>query len=232
MNSHSPQNVSQVIRKIKSLLEGEFRDICVEGEVTSIYQSTSGHWYFTLSDQNASIDGALFQGQAYRNPLIKDINIGDKIICHGSLGVYSKKGSFQIIANKIFTSGKGSLQAQLDKMKKKLSKEGLFDLETKKKIPSFPRRIGVVTSLQGAALQDFINIYQRRAVWVDILVSPALVQGEEAPSSLRQALGNLIRYSLDADKTKQIDAIVLTRGGGSLEDLWAFNDEGLAWDIF
>ena len=232
MDSHSSQKVSQLVKKIKTLLEGEFRHICVEGEVTSIYQATSGHWYFTLSDENSSINGALFRGEAYNNPLIKKLVNGDKVICYGSIGVYSKKGSFQIIANKIVAHGKGDLQAQLEQIKKNLAKEGLFDLENKKNIPPFSRRIGIVTSLKGAALQDFINIYQRRACWVDLLVSPSLVQGEDAPQSLRKALANLISYSIKAKEHEKLDAIVLTRGGGSLEDLWAFNDEGLAWDIF
>ena len=232
MEEKTPQKVSQIIKSIKSLLEGEFRHICVEGEITSVYQAASGHWYFTLSDENSSINAALFRGEAFNNPIIKKLVNGDKIVCYGSLGVYSKKGTFQIIANKILSSGKGDLQARLEQIKKKLAKEGLFDMANKKKIPLFPRRIGIVTSLQGAALQDFINIYQRRACWVDLLVSPALVQGEGAPPSLQTALGNLISYSLKSEESQKIDVIVLTRGGGSLEDLWPFNDEGLAWDIF
>ena len=232
METDSPLKVSQIVRKIKNLLEGEFRHACVEGEITNISRAASGHWYFTLSDESSSINAALFRGEASRNPLIQKLSNGDQIVCYGSLGVYSKRGTFQIIANKILSAGKGDLQERLEQIKKKLGEEGLFDLENKKKIPSFPRRIGVVTSPQGAALQDFINIYRRRACWMDILLSPALVQGESAPASIREALGNLISYSLKADEGKTLDVIVLTRGGGSLEDLWAFNDEGLAWDVF
>ena len=232
MNSDSLQKVSQIVRRIKNLLEGEFRHISVVGEITSIYQATSGHWYFTLSDENSSINAVLFKREAYNNPLVKKLCEGDKVICHGSIGVYSKKGSFQIIANKILSGGKGDLRARLEQIKKNLAKEGLFNLENKKSVPPFPRRVGVVTSPKGAALQDFVNIYYRRSYWADLLVSPALVQGEEAPHSLRKALNNLISYSLQAEESKKLDVIVLTRGGGSLEDLWAFNDEGLAWDIF
>ena len=232
MNTNSPQKVSQIVKKIKDLLEGEFRHICVEGEITSIYQAASGHWYFTLSDEHSSVNAALFRGEAFSNPIIKKLNNGDKIICYGSLGVYSKRGTFQIVANKILSHGKGNLQDRLQQIKLNLAKEGLFDLENKKRIPLFPRRVGIVTSLQGAALQDFINIYCRRACWINLLVSPALVQGEDAPLSLQKALGNLIGYSLKAKECDKLDVIVLTRGGGNLEDLWAFNDEGLAWDIF
>ena len=232
MNEHSPQKVSEIVRKIKGLLEGQFRRICVHGEVTSVYRAASGHWYFTLSDENSSINGALFRGDVFKNPLIEKLSNGDEVICYGSLGVYSKKGTFQIIADRIVAAGKGDLQAHLERIKKKLAEEGLFDLENKKKIPPLSRRVGIVTSLQGAALQDFINIYRRRACWVNLLIAPALVQGEEAPGSIRQALGNLISYSLKAPEREKLDVIVLTRGGGSLEDLWAFNDEGLAWDIF
>ena len=232
IQEHSPENVSEIVRKIKGLLEGEFQHICVMGEITNISRAASGHWYFSLSDEDSSISAALFRREAVKNSIVEQLSNGDKIICYGSLGVYSKRGTFQIIVDRIFSDGKGDLQARLEEMKKRLASEGLFDLESKKKIPSFPRRIGIITSLQGAALQDFINIYCRRACWVDLLVAPALVQGEGAPTSLRRAYGALISYSLKATEENKLDVLVLTRGGGSLEDLWAFNDEALAWDIF
>ena len=224
--------VRQIVHQIKGLLEGEFHRISVEGELSNVSRSGAGHWYFTLSDREASLQGALFRGDAAKNPLIKELSDGDKVICHGHISVYSKRGTFQLITQNLARAGKGDFVARLEALKKKLTKEGLFDLEKKKPIPSLPRRVGIITSPSGAALQDFLNIYRRRGYWMDIVLAPAPVQGDQAPEGLRQALYNLIKYSRDAPEAKKIDVIVLTRGGGSLEDLWPFNDEPLAWDIF
>lgn len=224
--------VTEVVTRIKNLLEGEFRALSLTGEISNLSHSSSGHWYFTLSDKNSAISVALFKADAFRNPLIKQLKDGDKIICSGSVGVYSKRGTFQIIAKRISPAGKGDLKAEFEKLKKKLAGDGLFDLERKRPIPELPRRIGVITAKSSAALQDFLSIMDRRCHWHDILISDALVQGDQAPESIRKSLFNLIKYSLEAPEEKKLDVILLTRGGGSMEDLWAFNDEALAWDIF
>jgi exodeoxyribonuclease VII large subunit len=227
-----PKNVSQIVGEIKHLLETEFKDVYMEGEVTNLSLSSSGHWYFTLSDKDSSMSAALFKMDAFRNPQIKTIKDGAKVVITGDINVYPKRGTFQVIVKKIVPIGVGDLKEQFEKLKIKLRAEGLFDLEHKKSIPELPKRVAIITALRGAALQDFLNIYKRRSLWMDVLVVPALVQGDDAPRALRLALHNTIKFSLEASTDKKIDVIVLARGGGSLEDLWAFNDEGLAFDIF
>lgn len=226
------KNVSQVIGEIKHLLETEFSSVSIQGEVTNLSLSSSGHWYFTLSDKDASMSAALFKMDALRNPLIKNMKDGDKIVVVGDINVYPKRGTFQIIVKKIVPIGVGDLKEQFEKLKRRLASEGLFDLDKKKAIPPLPKRVAIITAQRGAALQDFINIYKRRSIWMDLLVAPAVVQGDDAPRSIRAALHNIIKFSMEAPPEKKIDIIVVARGGGSLEDLWAFNDEGLAWDLF
>ncbi|MDO9182945.1 MAG: exodeoxyribonuclease VII large subunit [Bacteriovorax sp.] len=226
------KNVSQLIFEIKNLIETQFINISIIGEISNLSLSSSGHWYFTLSDKDASISSALFKMDALRNPLIKNIKDGDKVIIMGDVNVYPKKGTFQVIVKKIVPMGVGDLKEQFENLKRRLASEGLFDLDRKKPIPPLPKRVAIITALRGAALQDFINIYKRRSIWMDLVVLPTLVQGDEAPKSIRASLHNIIKYSLSAPVEKKIDIIVLARGGGSLEDLWAFNDEGLAWDLF
>ncbi|MBT5095501.1 MAG: exodeoxyribonuclease VII large subunit, partial [Halobacteriovoraceae bacterium] len=229
---NASQSVTHVVNSVKNVLEGEFRGISVLGEVTNLSSSASGHFYFTLSDGQSSLSSALFKMDALRNPVIKKIKDGDKVVCHGNLGVYARRGTFQLITKQIEPVGKGDLKASFEKLKKQLAGEGLFDLEVKQKIPDLPQKVAVITALKGAALQDFLNIFKRRSQFMKVMVVPALVQGEAAPKSIRQALHNTIKFHLQAAPGKKIDVIVLTRGGGSLEDLWAFNDEALAWDIF
>lgn len=226
------KKVSQIVGEIKNLLEHEFTNISIEGEVTNLSLSSSGHWYFTLSDKDSSLSAALFKMDALRNPQIKMIKDGAKVVVVGDINVYPKRGTFQVIVKRIVPVGVGDLKEQFEKLKRKLASEGLFDLDRKKAIPVLPKRVAIITAQRGAALQDFINIYKRRSIWMDLLVVPALVQGDDAPRSIRAALHNTIKYSLEAAPDKKIDLIVLARGGGSLEDLWAFNDEGLAYDIF
>lgn len=226
------KQVSEVVFDIKNLLEREFKDVLMEGEITNLSLSSSGHWYFTLSDKDSAMSAALFKMDAFRNPIIKTIKDGAKVIVTGDINVYPKRGTFQIIVKKIVPVGVGDLKEQFEKLKAKLRAEGLFDLEHKKPLPKMAKRVAIITALRGAALQDFLNIYKRRSLWMNVLVVPALVQGDGAPESIRKALFNTIKYSMDASLENKIDIIVLARGGGSLEDLWAFNDEALAWDIY
>jgi exodeoxyribonuclease VII large subunit len=226
------KKVSEIVGEIKNLLEHEFTNVSIEGEITNLSLSSSGHWYFTLSDKDSSLSAALFKMDALRNPLVKTIKDGAKVIVVGDINVYPKRGTFQVIVKRIVPVGIGDLKEQFDKLKKKLAAEGLFDLERKRAIPSMPKRVAIITAQRGAALQDFINIYKRRSIWMDLLVVPTLVQGDDAPRAIRASLHNVIKYSIEAEANKKIELIVLARGGGSLEDLWAFNDEGLAYDIF
>jgi exodeoxyribonuclease VII large subunit len=225
MTGLSAATVSDLVASIKDVLEDQFEEVMVMGEVSNLSLSGAGHWYFTLSDENASLSCALFKGDALRNPLIRSLKDGDKIIIVGPVSVYQKRGTFQLLAKRIFPAGEGQLKLHYDRLKAKLSHEGIFDIERKKKIPQFPRRIAVITAEHGAALQDFLNVISRRSIWFDVLIIPSLVQGEGAPRSLIQALKK-------AQEIQNIDVIVLTRGGGSLEDLWAFNDEALVREIY
>ncbi len=225
------KNVSAIVSEIKNLLESNFSNVAIVGEITNLSLSSSGHWYFTLSDKDACLSAALFKMDALRNPLIRKIKDGDKVVVIGDINVYPKRGTFQVIVKKITPLGVGDLKEQFEKLKRKLAAEGLFDLDKKKPIPLMPKRVAVITAQRSAALADFINIYKRRSIWMDLVIVPTLVQGDEAPRALRQSLHNVIKYSMEAPADKKIDLIVLARGGGSLEDLWAFNDEGLAWDL-
>lgn len=224
MMGFNAATVSDLVGSIKEVLEDQFQEVMVQGEVTNLSPSGAGHWYFTLSDENSCISCALFKGDALRNPLIRNLKDGDKIVIVGPLSVYQKRGTFQLLAKRIFPAGEGQLKLQYERLKARLSQEGLFDIERKKPIPQFPKRIAVITAEHGAALQDFLNVLSRRSLWMDVLIVPALVQGEGAPRSLVQSMKK-------AQAIKDIDVIVLTRGGGSLEDLWAFNDENLVREI-
>ncbi len=225
-------SVSQIVNTIKNVLEGEFRAVEVVGEVSNLSSSGAGHYYFTLSDAQSSLSCSLFRMDAMRNPLIRSIKNGDKIVASGPIGVYAKRGTFQLVAKRIAPVGKGDLKEELEKLKKRLAAEGLFDLEHKASIPEFPKRIGLITAHGSAAYHDFVNVLERRSLWMDVVLAPAMVQGDKAPSSLRASLARLIKFHLEAPQEKKLDVIVLTRGGGSLEDLWCFNDEALAWDIY
>ena len=220
MDGFKVASVSDLISAIKNHLESEFHEVMVEGEVSNLSGSASGHWYFNLSDDKASISCALFRGDALRNPLIKTLKDGDKIAVLGPLSVYEKRGTFQLLAKRLVAAGEGKLKLQLERLKAKLASEGLFDLERKKPIPVYPKKIAILTAQQGAALQDFLEVMKRRALWYDILVVPCTVQGDAAAPSLIRALTHL-------ESRDDIDVVVLARGGGSLEDLWAFNDEAL-----
>lgn len=218
-------SVKDIVNAIKTSLEFEFSHIEVSGEISNLSPSKTGHIYFTLSDADASLSCALFRGDALRNPQVKMMRDGDKVVVSGPINVYSKRGTFQLIAKKITKAGKGDLKQQFEALKQKLLSEGLFEATHKKEIPKFPGRIAVLTAATGAAVHDFVNIIKRRSIWCDVLIIPCLVQGDQAPKSLIKAL----RW---ADSQADIDLILLTRGGGSLEDLWAFNDEQLVREIY
>ncbi len=212
------QTVSSIVERIKNSLETEFQAVMVGGEVSNLSRSSAGHWYLTISDSNSSLSAVLFKMDAMRNPSIKKVQDGDKVICYGGVGVYAKRGSFQLVVRTLKIDGVGDFKADYELMKRRLGQEGLFDQDRKRAIPPFPKKIAVISALEGAALQDFINVYKRRSFIMDLVVVPSLVQGENAPAQLKKAIEKANDYG-------KFDLIVLTRGGGSAEDLWAFNDE-------
>lgn len=220
MMGFNAASVSDLVNSIKNLLEEEFQEVMVQGEVSNLSPSAAGHFYFTLSDEEACISCALFRGDALRNPLIRTLKDGDKIVVLGPISVYQKRGSFQLLAKRIMPAGEGQLKLQFERLKAKLSAEGLFDIENKRPIPAFPKRIAVITAEHGAALQDFLNVMKRRSLWLDVIIVPALVQGEGSGRSLVAAMKK-------SQEIPGVEVIVLTRGGGSMEDLWSFNDEEL-----
>ena len=217
-------SVSELTRKIRNLLEYKIGEIWVEGEISNLRKQASGHQYFTLKDANSQLSCVLFRGNASKMAL--DLNDGQEIEVRGDLSVYEPRGNYQLIVRNAQLKGQGSLQLQFEELKKKLNSEGLFKEETKSSIPSFPDTICIVTSPTGAAVRDMISVLQRRAPWVKIVVYPVLVQGNQASSQIVEALNNLTEWTKKGDLN--IDTIVLTRGGGSLEDLWPFNEETTA----
>ena len=217
-------SVSELTRKIRNLLEYKIGEVWVEGEISNLRKQASGHQYFTLKDEKSQLSCVLFRGNASKMAL--DLNDGQEIEVRGDLSVYEPRGNYQLIVRNAQLKGQGSLQLQFEALKKKLNAEGLFKEETKSSIPSFPDTICIVTSPTGAAVRDMISVIQRRAPWVKILVYPVLVQGNQASSQIVEALANIDQWTKKAEIS--IDTVVLTRGGGSLEDLWPFNEEDTA----
>ena len=220
--------VSDLVRGIKRALGAPFGDVEVEGEVTNLRASAAGHRYFTLSDDASSIACVLFRGDALGSADADLVADGDRVVVGGGVDVYARRGAVQVVARSIARSGEGGLALEFERLRARLAREGLFDASAKAPVPSAPRTIAVVTAPGGAALQDFLKVFRRRSLAMDVIVVPSLVQGEAAPASLRAALERTVRHSME---NRPVDVVVLARGGGSLEDLWAFNDEGLAWDI-
>ena len=216
-------SVSELTREVKSLLEASFPAVWLEGEVSNVRLPSSGHLYMTLKDVGAQIQAVCFNFKA-RVPGFT-IQDGLKVIVFGNITVYEKNGNYQINIKKLEPAGIGALQLAFEQLKKKLFEEGLFDSAHKRPIPLLPSRIGVVTSPTGAAIRDILNVLDRRFSNVNVVIAPAMVQGDRAPREIVRA----IEVLNDLD---EVEVIVVTRGGGSLEDLWAFNDERVARAIY
>lgn len=214
-----PLAVSQVVLSIKRTLESEYTDVTVAGEISNLSLSSAGHYYFTLSDEQASVSCALFKMDALRNPAIRKMKNGDQALVRGPVSLYAKRGTFQIICKRVGPFGVGNLMAQFERLKVKLHQEGLFEQQLKKPIPKFINKVGVITALRGAALQDFLNVMKRRAHWYRIVIIPSIVQGDDCALSIIK--------SFEKAEKLECDVVVITRGGGSMEDLWGFNDENL-----
>ena len=197
-------------------------DVSVSGEISNLKYHSSGHIYFTLKDEQSAISCAIFRSYASKlNIVLKD---GDKIVANGSIGNYVPSGSVSFSITSVEYAGVGDLTVKFEELKNKLSEQGLFDKEFQKPIPKFPKPIGVVTAPTGAAIRDIISVSKRRNPYISIILYPALVQGEGAAASIVNGIETLQKYG--------VDVIIVGRGGGSLEDLWAFNEEEVAYAIF
>jgi exodeoxyribonuclease VII large subunit len=211
--------VSELTAGIKGTLEGTFPAVWVEGEISNLRVPSSGHAYFTLKDEGAQLSAVLFRGRGRRVRF--EPEDGMHVLAFGGLDVYAARGQYQLVVELMEPQGLGALQLAFEQLKRKLEAEGLFDEGRKRKLPVYPRVIGIVTSPTGAAIRDMLNIIGRRFGDLRILIAPVRVQGDGAPAEIVQALGNL-------QEMAELDVIVVGRGGGSIEDLWAFNDETVA----
>lgn len=224
----NPISVSALTTQIVHLFESSeaLRDVWVTGEVSNWKRATSGHVYFRLKDSGATINAVMWKGSVQGHSwLPRD---GDQIIAHGYVGVYPESGAYQLYANKLQPAGRGQLYAQFEALKTRLEAEGLFAAERKRALPVEPARIGIVTSPDAAALRDILRVLSARWPLVEVIVFPTLVQGSEAPAKIVAAIEAAHLYHRTV---APIDTLMIARGGGSIEDLWAFNDERVAYAI-
>jgi len=221
--------VQEITRHIRQRLDEDevLNDIYVKGELSNLTQPTSGHLYFTLKDEFSELRCVMFREKSIGLSFTPED--GMSVIVRGHISVYEKRGNYQLYVDEIQEEGIGALYRAFEQLKKRLKEEGLFDIAYKKPIPSFPRRIGIITSPTGAAVRDMLNITKRRFPHVHILLAPVAVQGEEAPWQIVNAIRLMNRVNAELMK---IDVLVVGRGGGSIEELWAFNEETVAREIF
>lgn len=227
-------SVSELTTQVKRLLEKQVGQVWVTGEITNLRAQSSGHSYFTLKDGAAQLSCVLFRGAASAaREFLKD---GQKVVLQGDVTVYEARGQYQLIVREVELQGVGALQIAFEKLKQKLAAEGLFAPERKRSLPHYPQRIGLVTSPTGAAIRDVIHVVQRRNPGLEIILAPCRVQGEGAAMEIAEAVKSLNRYHVETlkrgDAVTCLDLILITRGGGSLEDLWAFNEEVVARAIY
>lgn len=220
MNSNTKSiSVSELNRQAKSLLEHSFMSLRVTGEISNMVRASSGHWYFTLKDERAQVRCAMFRG---RNAQVRfRPQEGSQVLCTAKVSLYEGRGDFQLIVDAMQEDGQGQLQQAFDQLKARLQSEGLFAQERKRPIPTHPRTVGVVTSATGAALHDILTAFERRYPGLQVNLYPTLVQGAEAAEQIVAAIALANRHA-------QADVLIVGRGGGSLEDLWPFNEERVA----
>jgi exodeoxyribonuclease VII large subunit len=219
------QTVSELTRQIKGLVEQGFDGLWVEGEVSNFKAAASGHMYFSLKDAGAQLKAVMWRGS--RSGLRFELADGVKVAAYGRLSVYEPRGEYQMVVERMEPQGLGALQLAFEQLKRKLEAEGLFDKARKRPLPALPRRVAVVTSPTGAVIQDILNVTARRCPYLDIVVLPVKVQGEGAALEISQAI-----EAASLGEAGPVDLVVVARGGGSLEDLWAFNEEAVARAIF
>src|SRR6516162_2528449 len=219
--------VSELTRTVRDVLEGQIGDVWVEGEISNYRKQSSGHHYFTLKDDRSQIACVMF-ARSYGAQANIPLSDGLKVQAYGRVTVYEARGQYQLIIQLVQSKGQGLLQARFEALKRKLLAEGLFEKDRKRALPKFPRRVALVTSPTGAALQDMLNILRRRNPWLSVLICPVRVQGEGASAEISEMIR---RVSLRAREWK-IDVMIVARGGGSFEDLWVFNEESVARAIF
>ncbi len=219
MPAEAAITVSQLNRRAKTLLEQGFGRLWVEGEISNLSRPTSGHIYFSLKDDKAQVSAAWFR-QRQRGPAVR-FKDGDRVLAYARVSLYEARGNYQLIVEQMEPAGEGVLKRRFEALKQKLYEEGLFDEDRKQALPVLPQRIGVITSPSGAAIRDILSILARRFPAVPVVIYPAAVQGDAAPPELMAALATAVERN-------ECDVLIVGRGGGSLEDLWAFNDEPLA----
>jgi exodeoxyribonuclease VII large subunit len=222
-NSTQILTVSELTKEIRRTLEDSFQQVSVVGEISNFKSHISGHWYFSLKDSGAVINCTMWKG--FNQYVFFTPQDGMKIIVNGKLTVYPPRGSYQLDIRSMKPAGLGELQEAFEKLKKKLEAEGLFDEKFKKPVPVFPSKIGIVTAIDGAAFRDLVSVAKRRYPLVELVIAPARVQGSGAAESIVNSIKLL-------NKSGDIDVIIVGRGGGSIEDLWAFNEEVVARAIF
>ncbi|NVJ66767.1 MAG: exodeoxyribonuclease VII large subunit [Gammaproteobacteria bacterium] len=216
-------SVSEMALTIRRQLEREIGQIWITGEISNFMQPASGHWYFTLKDANAQLKCAIFKNRNRSARFTPED--GQQVLIRAKLSLYEPRGDLQLIGEYIEPAGEGALQVAFNRLKEKLKDKGLFDQAHKKPIPKVPNKIGIITSASGAAIRDVLTVLKRRMPQVPVMIYPSLVQGESAAKSL-------IKQIEQANQEKTCDVLLVTRGGGSLEDMWCFNDESLAETIF
>jgi len=222
--------VAELTGEIKKTLQKQIGTIWVTGEITNLRAQGSGHMYFTLKDAAAQLSCVLFRGEAKD---VRDaLRDGQKVVLNGDLTVYEPRGQYQLRVTAVELQGTGALQVQFEKLKQKLAAEGLFAQERKRELPRFPQRIGIVTSATGAAIKDVLHVIMRRDPGLEIVLAPSRVQGAGAAEEIAESIEHLNQWSAAQEPGKRLDLILVTRGGGSLEDLWAFNEEPVARAIF
>ena len=220
----TPVSVSEINRKAKSLLENQLGEVCVEAEIGTLSRPSSGHWYFSLKDDRAQLSCAMFSRANMRVRF--EPKVGDSVIVRGLLSIYEARGNYQLMVDHMEASGDGALQRALEALKQKLQSEGLFDQDRKKAIPPHCERIGVVTSPTGAAVEDIISVLGRRSPSSHIAIYPVQVQGAGSAEQIAEAID--VANAQVTTGERELDVLIVGRGGGSLEDLWAFNEEVVA----
>jgi exodeoxyribonuclease VII large subunit len=223
MQERRALSVSELTAQVKILVERQFQEVWVEGEVSNFRRHSSGHWYFTLKDEGAMLRCASFRMQ---NRLIRFTpEDGLTVRAHGRISLYEARGEYQLLVEYLEPVGVGALQLAFEQMKSRLASEGMFDMERKRPLPLLPRCVGVVTSPTGAAIRDILRVIKRRNESASVKIAPARVQGEGAGAEIAEAIALL-------NRCEDVDVIIIGRGGGSAEDLWAFNEEAVARAIF